>query len=305
MTRIGEKTGAGLALNPDAPASLSHEAEGLSSEVFSSFAETPPAWQSLCVRTDLAMDPQVLSVFQRTLADQCRCWGVIVTDHGAAIGCAALCLFPTELMDLSSPMLARLRDRIRRLWPSFMRMKVLFCGLPTPSGSTHFRARSGADVSRVAAEVDRVMRRIGRTVGARLLVFKELEETSGALPEALRRAGYMHGGIPPMHLLNRSFKNFADYRDALKSRYRAQIQRSEKKLTAAGFEALCGRGAGFFDVQERYPAEWMWHASRPMKAAIFCSSSRWYVRDPFEGRAPVVLVPHFRSAARPASITFG
>ena len=88
------------------------------------------------------------------------------------------------------------------------------------------------------------MRRIARAVGARLLVFKELEETSGALAEALRRAGYMHGGIPPMHLLNRPFKSFTDYRDALKSRYRAQIQRSEKKLKAAGFEALCGRGAG-------------------------------------------------------------
>ena len=100
----------------------------------------------------------------------------------------------------------------------------------------------------MAAEVDRVMRRVARATGARLLVFKELEETSGALAQSLRQAGYMQGGIPPMHLLNRSFKSFADYRGALRSRYRAQIQRSQKKLEAAGLEALSGRGAAFFDA---------------------------------------------------------
>ena len=197
------------------------------------------------------MDPDVLRIFQRTLADQCRCWGVIVYDHGAAVGCAALCLFQTELADISHPVLTGPRDRIRRVWPGFMRMNVLFCGLPTPSGSTHLRVRAGADarqIGLVAAEVDRVMRRIARTAGARLLVFKELEETSGALAQALLQAGYVHGGIPPMHLLNRPFKSFADYRDALRSRYRAQIQRSQKKMEAAGFEALSGRGGAFFDA---------------------------------------------------------
>jgi hypothetical protein len=232
-----------------APASLSGEAGSISSRVFSSFDDVPRAWRSLIPRADLAMDPDVLRIFQRTLADQCLCWGVIVYDHGAAIGCAALCLFQTELAGDSHPMLTRLRDRIRRVWPGFMRVKVLFCGLPTPSGATHLRASADArHVRLLAAEVDRVMRRIARTVGAKLLVFKELEETSGALAQALTQAGYVHGGIPPMHILNRSFKSFADYRDALRSRYRAQIQRSQKKLEAAGFEALSGRGGAFFDA---------------------------------------------------------
>ena len=256
------------------------------------------------MRTDLAMDPEVLSVFQRTLADQCRCWGVIVTNHGAAIGCAALCLFPTELMDISNPRLARLRDRIRRLWPGFMRIKVLFCGLPTPSGSTHFRARSGADVSRVAAEVDRAMRRIARAVGARLLVFKELEETSGALPEALRRAGYMHGGIPPMHLLNRSFKSFTDYRDALKSRYRAQIQRSEKKLKAAGFEALCGRGAGFFDAHWNDEAHRLYVAVQSRAEQKLELMPAAFFRQLAHALGDEVLLTVIRRAGRVCAFTF-
>jgi predicted N-acyltransferase len=81
-----------------------------------------------------------------------------------------------------------------------------------------------------------------------LVVFKEWEDAAGPLADAMRRAGYMQGGIPPMHLLNRPFKSFTDYRNALKSRYRAQIQRSQKKLQAAGFDTLIGRGRAFFDA---------------------------------------------------------
>jgi hypothetical protein len=197
------------------------------------------------------MDAKALSVFQRTLVDQCRCWAVIVYRGELPIGCAALCLFPTELADVSNPWLAGMRDRARIVWPGLLRMNVLFCGLPIPSGANHIRFRAGAapqEVRAATAEVDRVMRGLARASGARLLVFKELEETTGELAQGLREIGYLEGDIPPMHHLNRSFQSFAEYRDALRSRYRAQIQRSQKKLEAAGFEALSGRGQTFFEA---------------------------------------------------------
>jgi len=247
---VGARWEGGSALEWDTRASSRDETAGLTSQVFSSFDDAPADWRALCPRDDLAMDPAVLSISQRTLADQCRCWGVIVYDHGKAIGCAALSQFPTELAEISHPGFVRMREAIRRVWPGFLRVNVLFCGLPIPSGSRHLRARVGDDetIGRVVAEVDRAMRRIAGRTGARLLVFKELETASGPLAEALRQAGYMQGGIPPMHLLNRPFRSFADYREALKSRYRAQIQRSQKKLKAAGFESLTGRGRAFFDA---------------------------------------------------------
>jgi hypothetical protein len=227
------------------------ETGSISAKLFSSFEELPSDWRRLCARADLAMDPDALGVFQRTLVDQCRCWAVIVYRQQVPIGCAALCLFPTELVDVSSPLLKRMRDRIRTFWPSFLRLNVLFCGLPVPSGASHIRFRVGADASEimaVAAEVDRVMRGLARTTGARLLVFKELEETADTLAQALRQAGYIPGDIPPMHLLKRRFQSFGEYRDVLRSRYRAQIQRSQRKLKTAGFEALRGRGQAFFDA---------------------------------------------------------
>jgi hypothetical protein len=114
---------------------------GLHFELFESFGEVPAAWNEVYRKDDIAMDPRVLDVFQRTLSDQCRCWGVIVLDgQGAAIGCAALCLFQTELLESENPVVIRWRDRLRRLFPKLGRMPVLFCGLPVPSGESHVRA---------------------------------------------------------------------------------------------------------------------------------------------------------------------
>ena len=134
---------------------------GIHSVLFDSFADVPDAWHAVCRPDDLAMDSRALSVFQRTLKEQCRCWGVIVFDGaGTAIGCAALCAFKAGFMS------------------------VLFCGLPVPSGATHLRVRDGACAETVVIEVERAMRGLAASLKSRLLVFKEFGHASKPLAAA-------------------------------------------------------------------------------------------------------------------------
>jgi hypothetical protein len=218
----------------------------MTSLLFDSFDQVPDAWHEMWKSDDMAMDPRVLRVFQRTLADAFRCWGVIVFDDlGAPAGCAALCLFRVEIVDSTNPAVLRVRDWLRRLWRKLGTMNVLFCGLPIPAGSSHLRVRPGAATEEVAAELDRVMRRLAGEVKARLMLFKEIGEEASRLTSALTAFGYVRGDILPAHHLQGAFPSFAAYRDALKSRYRLQIVRSQKKLAAAGFEVLSGRGPAF------------------------------------------------------------
>jgi hypothetical protein len=221
------------------------QSNSTSSQLFESFNDIPAVWNDICHREDLAMDIKVLGVFQRTLVDQCRCWGMIVYDaRGIAIGCAALCLFQTEVIESKNPFVIRWRERLRCVFPRLGRMPVLFCGLPVPSGASHLRVREGASPEAVVTEIDRAMQRLARSLGARLTVFKELDDAS-PLISTLSCKGYIRGAVPPMHLLDVSFDSFAHYRDALKSRYRSQVKRSQKKMVSAGFEVLHGRGHAF------------------------------------------------------------
>lgn len=204
-----------------APAPIATASHRIHSQLFDSFADAPDAWRELCSPDDLGMDLSLLDVFQRTLKGQCRCWGLIVHDGSQkAIGCAALCVFRTGLIN------------------------VLFCGLPIPSGSTHLRIREGADAVTVVREVERAMQKLAASQKCQLVVFKEFGE---ATPPSGLTQDYIRGEIPPMHLLDASFRTFDEYRDSLKSRYRSQVKRSQQKLSAAGFEVLWGRGAAFVE----------------------------------------------------------
>jgi hypothetical protein len=232
---------------------MSQPRTAVSSRLYASFDDLPAAWSEIC-GSDLGMDPRVLGVFQRTLAGQCRAWGVMVFDaDGVAIGCAALCLFTAEMIESAHPVSRQLRDRVRRIWPGFARMRVLFCGLPVPSGGSHLRVREGAHLGTVIEEVERVMQRLARPHKARLLVFKEMGDNDTAVKKTLAYMGYIRGDIPPMHCMNAAFRNFAEYRDALNSHYRRKVRLSQKKLKAAGFDALSGRGAAF--VAEQFTSE--------------------------------------------------
>jgi len=193
------------------------------SVLFESFNNVPVVWDGICQDDDLAMDLRVLYAFERTLKEQCRCWGLIIYNaSGIAMGCAALCSFQVN-------------------W-----MGVLFCGLPVPSGATHLRIKKGACAKSVLIEVDRAMRRLAESLKIRLIVFKEFDDAEASSTAILSDMGYIRGAIPPMHLLHGSFASFADYSQALKSRYRAQIERSQRKLRTAGFIVICGRGHDFF-----------------------------------------------------------
>jgi hypothetical protein len=219
----------------------------VSSTLFDGYHEIPRAWSDLCPKDNLGMDLDVLGIFQRTLSDQCRCWGLMLNDHQQQlVGCAALCVFPVELMETNSPLVIRFRDFVRRVWPMFLRMNVVFCGLPVPAGSSHLVVKDGADVIAIVDAVEQSMRLLARKHRGRLLIFKEMNSLTDPVAMTLSAKQYVSGGIPPMHLLERGFADFADYMKALKSRYRTQIIRSQKKLEQAGFEVLQGRGYGFF-----------------------------------------------------------
>lgn len=215
--------------------------------LFEFYHDIPAAWHDLCPKDILGMDLEVLGIFQRTLSDQCRCWGLMLKDQQQQlVGCAALCVFPVELIETNAPIVIRLRDVVRRLWPTFLRMNVVFCGLPVPSGTSHLVVKEDADMVAIIEEVEQNMRILAKQHRGRLLVFKEMNDLEAPIAATLSAQRYVSGGIPPMHLFERAFADFADYMKALKSRYRTQITRSQKKLEEAGFEVLQGRGNAFF-----------------------------------------------------------
>ncbi len=231
------------------------------SELYDRFDLVPPHEWSQATGDDgtLTMDLRLLGAFQRSLADQCKCWAVLFRDDGGrAIGAAALCLFKVDAIDSTNPAVKKLSGAVRRIWPGCLRFNVLFCGLPVPCAESHLRIVDGVDAEIVLDELHIVMRRLARQERARLCVLKEFNESRH---KRFSFRNHLRGGIPALHILDGRFANFAEYLGALKSRYRAQVNRSIRKFKDGGFEAEHVRGSQIADlftdeVHRLYLAVW-------------------------------------------------
>jgi predicted N-acyltransferase len=256
--------------------------------------------------TGFAADPRLLQLQQQTLADQCRCWIAIVHDGtGQPVAAAALALFHVDALLTARAPLQRAAGVVRRAWPGFLRYGVLFCGLPLPSGGSHLWIVPTADRRAVLAALDRQLRELAAAERAMLIVFKELDATQAAEGTELTALGYLRGAIPPLHVLRGTFRDFADYRAALRAGYRRQINASLRKSEAAGLRVRHLHDPAEIeraftdDLHRLYEAVWSRAEARLEKfpADFFRQAAR-----AFPGQASLTLLEHHD---RPVAFSFG
>jgi len=116
-------------------------------------------------------------------------------------------------------------------------LKALFCSLPGTPGDRSIALTPAAKSEQVLALVDGVLDKLAAQNRIDAVMYKEFTSAELEWMNPLLDLGYRTIVIPPMHLLPPSFANFAQYRAALRSSYRKQVNRSMRKLTNAGIEA--------------------------------------------------------------------
>src|ERR1700730_508879 len=207
--------------------------------MYDSIRDVPPdVWGCLVTEVDFAMDRRLVTLQQRTLREQSRMWVVVVRDGAnepAAIACLAR--FGLELLNLRG--WCRFGVGVaRRVWPMFLKNRVLFVGLPLPCASSHLRFAARADKQMALEALDRRGQEVAREENADYVVYKEVEGTDAGNMGLLERRGYLRGTLPVLHKLAGRFRNFGEYLGAIKARYRNQITRSQKKFAAAGLRVV-------------------------------------------------------------------
>lgn len=193
-------------------------------------------WSAVCESSPSCyMTPNFLRSIEKTLPDQARVWHALVYDEtGRPAACASLCLLPVDLLTLASQ---QVRDRvawIRNLLPRLGQIKVLMCGLPFSAGQSNLVFAPGADRAQALRVLHGLMLKLARRERASVLVFKEFATENCPDMDGLGRHGYWRADSPAMYELVRPFRSFAAYRDALKTHYRANIRRSQRKFEEAG-----------------------------------------------------------------------
>jgi predicted N-acyltransferase len=193
-------------------------------------------WDTLCgPAAEVFMDRRALAAVERSMAAEGKFHYLIVRDSaGQPMACAAVSLYRIDGAVLASGVLTKFVHGVRRLWNNYLRMKILFCGLPVSAGQKSLLLHPAADAASMAAELDRVLMQLARRHGAWFIVFKECDDSDLARLDRLEDHGYLRGDSLPMNHFEPRFRDLDDFCQALRSHYRYKINKSLRKFSQAG-----------------------------------------------------------------------
>jgi predicted N-acyltransferase len=212
-------------------------------------------WNSVTAgQGNVCMDRSFIRAAERSAPEAGKLWSVLVYDGARPVAAACLSLVAIDAVLLAPKWAQRLVRVIRRVFPRYLRFKVLFSALPVAGSANNLVISSQADRAQVLRLLDEQMRVLARQQRASILVVMDFDESElGELAE-LQMLGYTARPWGAVSYLNCGFgSTFAEFQAALERRYRANLARSERKFAAA--EMRLERLRGGAAVAARYTDE--------------------------------------------------
>jgi len=185
---------------------------------------------------DLFMDPRFVAAVEHGLADQGKFWCFLAYDEaGEPVASACLSLYRLDGALFCRGMVKWGVDCIRRVFPRYLWLRVLFCGLPVSGGQSHLRFAPGTDRRQVLGLLDEALRQTAARERCIIIVFKEFDQDELPTADLLVELGYLREHSLPMNCFEPRFCDFDEFSAALRSHYRYKIRRSQKKFAKAGY----------------------------------------------------------------------
>jgi predicted N-acyltransferase len=186
----------------------------------------PAQWDSLLRPGDHQASHRFLRVCRDAGIEDARYRYVRVLDGPRLAATAALASMTVSL-DLLAPGAVRfIAQAGRTLYPRFLRVRILFCGLPVSFGSSSLRFAPDADAARVFPLVERAMDEFAESEEVGLLCVKELTEAERENADALLGLGFFRAASLPGMALRIEWADFEGYARAMRSGYRRQLRAS-------------------------------------------------------------------------------
>ncbi len=181
----------------------------------------------------ILMSRGFVAAVEEAFEDQARFAHAVVHDDGQAVACGSFCAFPIDLNMLADGSARRITEILSKRVPSMMRKKVVFCGLPVSVGAKHLAIAPGARHEDVLRAMHEIAVSLARRERASFIVFKEFPPGDCPNLDFLQELGYRRFSSPAMNTFSRRFADINAYVDALRSRYRQCVRKSQEKSRTA------------------------------------------------------------------------
>jgi hypothetical protein len=188
----------------------------------------PDVWNRLVPATHLFNRHHFLLALEQSKVEDADMEYLLFWENGTLAASAVLSKFYINLdLFIGDNQAVRL---IKRIFPNFFKIKVLFCGTPISAGHKNvYMEGLYQSVIKLSAEyIDQVCRRndIGYSV------YKEFLEAEATTFEQLTAHGYFRAPSLPSVAMELPFLSYDEYFGALRHPFRRQINLSMKKINS-------------------------------------------------------------------------
>lgn len=194
------------------------------------------AWDSVLEPDDLLMSHRFVQTCQQARIDDAEFWHLLILKDDEIIGVATLHRMFVNLELLANGLTRKLVDQLKRRWPGFLRLPVLFCGLPVSCGQPCLKIIAGAHFEHACAAVVDVMERVAATTSTQLLCFKEFDPDAVERMDFVLSRGYFRAFSLPSCSISLTWNSFSSYLAGMKASYRRQVQSSLRARREAGLQ---------------------------------------------------------------------
>jgi hypothetical protein len=180
------------------------------------------AWDSLLGPDDLQTSHRFVRLCQETCREA-EFWHVMVYQGDRPCGVASLSRVAVRLDLIATGVTRSLLQLPRRVWPGFLRVPVLFGGLPVSFGQPCLKLAPSAGPAVVTA-LAQAAKRIAATTSTQLTCFKEFDPTAAEELRPLEGEGFFRAPSLPSCSLPLPWGSFAAYLGAMTAGYRRQVR---------------------------------------------------------------------------------
>jgi predicted N-acyltransferase len=208
----------------------------LSIKTFKSITEIPYSdWNAAITDNDYFKSYEFLKIIEESNIENSTFWYILVCENNEVIGVAVFSSFIVSLDLFLDEQGKKTVKLIRNLFPNFLKIRFLFCGLPISLGKDAILIKDTRYRNAILNAIVNESKTIAKNYKIKIINFKEffLDEKPGL--NYLLSLGFTKSwSIPYVEFYNK-YENFSAYLQALRHSFRRQIKSNMSKVN---FEAV-------------------------------------------------------------------
>lgn len=226
-------------------------------KTYASIAEVPASyWDSVLAGRTNAYSRAFWSVIEKAKLNDFTYRYVIFFDENDQPA-ALVCFYSitTDIAIFAPKWLRQLLGVIRRIFPRFLKFRMLECGTPVTVSSPPLVTRDDIQAQSMIAPLHKLLLNTAKEEGQWFIVIRDFEPDAQTLQADFRQLGYHWVDSLPNTHMDITWPTLGHYHAAMKSYYRSKLHRHLRKCAAQNIRYELKDD--FHDLAETLCAQWL------------------------------------------------